>query len=231
MANRSDAHRSDTHLGMLRDYEFGDNVDDIRGANLYGPNDEKLGEIDDVIFDHATSNIRYLVIDTGGWLSSHKFVVPANRVTPYHKDEKDFYTDLNKERVEMFPAYDEKALAKRDTWEEYERNYEKSWSESPILHQEGTQNIVTPPAGEIQAGEGSGKPVTSSANLTPERIRDKFEPAKAPFTMNKPLDSSRTNEPLPQASPVTGRLNTFQEHIRNTQDEWRDECEECKRAA
>jgi len=218
------------HLGMLRDYEFEGNVDDIRGANVYGPNDEKLGEIDDVIFDHANGNIRYLVIDTGGWLSSNKFVVPASRIQPYHKDENDFYTDLSKERVEMFPAYDEKLLDKRENWDDYERKYEKSWSESPILHQEGTQNIITPPASEMPT-DPNIKPIASSADLTPERIRDKFEPAKAPFTMTRPMDSPRTSEPAPQANPVTGRLNAFEEHIRNTRDEWSDECEQCKRAA
>jgi hypothetical protein len=216
---------------MLRDYEFKGDVDDIRGANLYGASDEKLGEIDDVIFDHGSGQIRYVVVDTGGWLSSHKFLVPANRVEPYHKDKNDFYTDLSKERIEMFPPYDEKLLAKREHWDEYERRYEKTWSESPVLHQEGTQNIITPPANEIPAGEGTSRPITSSANLTPERIRDKFEPAKAPFTMTRPMDSPRTSEPAPQASPVTGRLNTFEEHIRNTRDEWSDECPECKRAA
>jgi uncharacterized protein YrrD len=42
---------------------------DIRGSKLYGLNDEKLGKIDDVIFDHGTGEIRYVVVDTGGWLS------------------------------------------------------------------------------------------------------------------------------------------------------------------
>ena len=218
------------HLGMLRDREFPTDVDDIRGANVYGPNDEKLGEIDDVIFSHDNGSIRYLVIDTGGWLSSKKFVVPANRVVPYHKNKNDFYTDLTKERIEMFPPYDEKAVGKREQWDEYERNYEKAWSESPVLHQEGTQNIITPPASEIPV-DPNAKPVTSSANLTPERIRDKFEPPKAPFTMTRPMDSPRTAEPAPQANPVTGRLNTFEEHIRNARDEWIDDCPECKRAA
>ena len=218
------------HLGMLRDYEFKGDVDDIRGANLYGANDEKLGEIDDVIFDHGSGRIRYLVVDTGGWLSSHKFLIPSNRVEPYHQDKNDFYTDLSKERIEMFPAYDEKLLDKRENWDDYERKYEKSWSEDPILHREGTQNIITPPASEMPT-DPNIKPITSSANLTPERIRDKFEPPKAPFTMTRPMDSPRTSEPAPQASPVTGRLNTFEEHIRNTRDEWSDECPECKRAA
>jgi uncharacterized protein YrrD len=63
--------------GMLRDYRFTEAAEDIRGSQLYGVNDEKLGKIDDVIFDHATGTIRYIVVDTGGWLSTKKFIVPA----------------------------------------------------------------------------------------------------------------------------------------------------------
>jgi uncharacterized protein YrrD len=66
--------------GMLRDYRFTDAAEDIRGARLYGLNDEKLGKIDDVIFDHSTGSIGYVVVDTGGWLSTKKFVVPADRL-------------------------------------------------------------------------------------------------------------------------------------------------------
>ena len=40
--------------GMLRDYRLTDAAEDIRGSKLYGLNDEKLGVIDDVIFDHST---------------------------------------------------------------------------------------------------------------------------------------------------------------------------------
>jgi len=67
------------HYGTLRDYRFQnpDEIrDDVRGAKVYGINDEKLGKIDDVIFDHTTGEIRYVVIDTGGWLSSKKFILP-----------------------------------------------------------------------------------------------------------------------------------------------------------
>src|SRR5258708_6109279 len=50
------------HQGTLRDYRFSDAAEDIRGATLYGLNDEKLGTIDDVIFDHSTGLIRYVVV-------------------------------------------------------------------------------------------------------------------------------------------------------------------------
>ena len=65
------------NFGMLRDYRFTDSAEDIRGSKLYGLDDEKLGKIDDVIFDYATGLIRYVVVDTGGWLSTKKFIVPG----------------------------------------------------------------------------------------------------------------------------------------------------------
>src|SRR5580700_6209386 len=97
------------HYGMLRDYRFSGDADDIRGASLYGANDDKLGKIDDVIFDHATGTIQYAVVDTGGWLSTKKFLVPANRIRPSGKDEKDFAIDATKQQIESLPSYDDKA--------------------------------------------------------------------------------------------------------------------------
>jgi uncharacterized protein YrrD len=54
------------HYGRLGNYQFGQTAEDIRGAALYGLNDEKLGKIDDVIFDHSSGDIQYVVVDTGG---------------------------------------------------------------------------------------------------------------------------------------------------------------------
>ena len=31
------------HYGMLRDYRFSEDVDDVRGATVYGLEDEKIG--------------------------------------------------------------------------------------------------------------------------------------------------------------------------------------------
>jgi len=59
-------------------FSASENNDDIRGATVYGLEDEKLGEIDDLIFDHSTMEIRYVVVDSGGWLPSRKFLLPAD---------------------------------------------------------------------------------------------------------------------------------------------------------
>ena len=94
-----------SQYGMLRDYRLAEAAEDIRGSKLYGLNNEKLGKIDDVIFDHSTGSIRYVVVDTGGWLSTKKFVVPADRLRGSTEHTDDFAVDLTKEQIEVFPPY------------------------------------------------------------------------------------------------------------------------------
>ncbi len=133
------------HYGRLRDYRFsGQTIDDIRGSSIYGVNDDKLGKIDDVIFDHDSGDIRYVVVDTGGWLSSKKFIVPADRLRVSAKHKDDFEADLSKKQVESFPPYDENAVESQDRWTDYENRYRRAWSDSPIQHREGTDRNVTP---------------------------------------------------------------------------------------
>ena len=81
------------HYGTLREYRFvqsGADADDIRGSKLYGLNDEKLGKIEDVVFDHGSGEIRYVAVDTGGWLSRKKFIVPADRIRASARHQDDF---------------------------------------------------------------------------------------------------------------------------------------------
>jgi sporulation protein YlmC with PRC-barrel domain len=140
------------HLETLRDYRFSSDVQDVRGANIYGQDGEKLGTIDDVIFDHDTGNVRYAVIDTGGWLQSRKFVVPAERIEARggdesgEKGENEFVVSMTRQQIERLPAYDERLLEEDENWAQYEKRYGESsgWSQSPVLHQEGSSNIFTP---------------------------------------------------------------------------------------
>lgn len=164
------------HYGMLRDYRFGSDVDDIRGASLYGTNDDKLGKIDDVIFDHATGTIQYAVVDTGGWLSSKKFLVPADRIHPYGKDEKDFAIDATKEQIESLPPYDEKAAETGTDWTEHDKTHREAWATGPVMHKEGSTHMISPEPNEMPAGSGSG--VDDQAYM-PDRLVGKFPQADA----------------------------------------------------
>ena len=163
------------HIGTLRDFKFKGDVDDIRGANLYGRGNEKLGKVDDVVFDHAGGTIQYLVVDTGGWLSSNKFLVPADRVNARGDNGEDFTCDLSKDQIERFPEYRDSIIRNNDDWENYEKRYRGSIStDGDVLHREGSPNLITPDASEMPpvSGEDIG------VDVTPTRLVDKFSTAE-----------------------------------------------------
>ena len=115
------------HCGLLGHDNIREATGDIRGATLYGRDDEKLGKIDDVIFDHSTGDIRYVVIDTGGWLKTKKFIVPADRLRASNEHEGDFTSGLTKKEIETFPPYDESDLKSEDKRADYENRYRAKW--------------------------------------------------------------------------------------------------------
>lgn len=168
------------HLGTLGQYKFKDNVDDVRGSYVYGRNDEKLGTVDDVIFDHDTFEIQHIVVDTGGWLSSRKFTIPADRVSV--RDEGDLETDLTREQIEQrFPKYDENVHQDRDRWNDYDSRHREAYSEAGgVLHREGSPNIITPDPDEMPPASGD-----IQGDFTPDRVAGKFtDPAPAASKIN-----------------------------------------------
>ena len=145
------------HFGMLHNYRFDDEgiVEDIRGSKIYGRNDEKLGKIDDVIFDHSTAKIRHVVVDTGGWLSSKKFLVPADRIRASQNHPDDFDIAATKEQIEQFPPFNEADLKSDDKWKEYEKRYEAAWHDGPVQHRKGSDHDITPTPDEMPEEPGS----------------------------------------------------------------------------
>lgn len=165
------------HYGTLRDFRFSEkDIDDIRGSDVYGRDDEKLGEIDDVIFDHSTGDIRNVVIDAGGWLSGKKFTVPAEHLQPSPKHADDYYIPLSKKEVESFPKYDEDAVRDSDRWKDYESRYNGAWDSSGgVMHrEEEPDKIVTPTTREMPttttARTSSTRTSDYRPDLTPERL-------------------------------------------------------------
>ena len=167
------------HYATLKDYQFKDRVDDIRGTTLYGVDGDKLGTIDDVVFEHGSGAVKYCVVDTGGWLSSHKFLVPADRIHSFDRDPNALQVDLLKEHIErVFPAYDEKSLDREKDWRDYEERYQRAteehrvWEHGPVMHKRDSTRIITPEAAEMPSGSGSGD--LGGADVEPRRLAGKF---------------------------------------------------------
>ena len=164
------------HYGLLQKYRFSDDVDDIRGSSLYGYNGSQLGTIDDVIFDHDTGAIQYAVVDTGGWLGSNKFLVPASSIHPCSGHPEEFAIEATKQHIESLPKYEEHAVHDDQRWTDYDQRYRQAWGSGPVLHKEDSTHTITPEASELPAGSGSG--VDDQAYM-PDRLAGKF-PATDP---------------------------------------------------
>ena len=166
------------HYGVLRDYKFED-VQDVRGAEVYSVNDEKLGTIDDIIFDHSTGEIRYAVVDTGGWLKSKRFLVPINRIEPYGNHEDKFYAELDKERIQMLPEFNDETLKSESQWKDYESSYHDRWNEGTVMYNKDTGHIVTPPLNEVEGTRTEPLSVEAKRSLmrdfTPEKMGKRDE--------------------------------------------------------
>ncbi len=172
---------------------------------MYGVDDDKLGTIDDVILDHSNGAIKYVVIDTGGWLSSKRFLVPAERIHNYEPDTNGFQVDLLKKHIERFPKFDEKMLESEKDWEEYERRYRNEWvTTGDVLHERDSVNVVTPPPDEIDAEpsvrQGPG-PSGAARPIDPTPRRFATGEVSAPTAMPQPDESTNTSHAvLPRSS-------------------------------
>jgi hypothetical protein len=172
--------------GTLGDYRFSNTQEaalDIRGAKVYGPGDQKLGEIDDVVFDEGTGAVVFVVVDTGGWLSSKKFVVPPQEIRPSLQHEDDFLVDLTKEQIERFPAYDGAALTSEEKWADYEKRYRSQWVENPVMHREATDRNITPTTMQ-QVHAGLGAIPVSDEDTAELDAETQIAPARAEATMD-----------------------------------------------
>jgi len=111
------------------------NLEDYDALDASG---DKMGDIDSVIVDSDTMQPRYLVIDSGGWFSSNKYVVPMGEVD--HVDDADqdvYFRTLTKDQLKNggFPEYD-------DSWWDNANgeafgDYERRWGDS---YNRGTAN-------------------------------------------------------------------------------------------
>jgi hypothetical protein len=93
-----------------------------------------------VIFDSDNGQIRYVVVDTGGWLSSRRFLVPPDELQPSTVHDKDFNVNMTKAQIERFPALDEKVMEDKQKFEDYDRQYRSSWIVEPSSRKQPATN-------------------------------------------------------------------------------------------
>src|SRR6202790_3344605 len=192
-----------THYRRLETQPACDEVRDIRGTDVRGSDGEKLGKVDDVIFDHDTMEIHYLIVDSDGWLEAGTFLLPADRVSADENHEDGLATEVTREQIDNYPQYDKKSLRSGRGWKKFEQIFKKYWEEDPVMHMKGSDRIITPPedpapaeaSSTAEGSRGSGSSV-DAAKLFPARMTDVFSdpaPGAAQVTL-RPKSVARAEE-------------------------------------
>jgi sporulation protein YlmC with PRC-barrel domain len=83
----------------------------ITGDDVCNLQDEKLGNIQDIMVDLADGKIRYIVLASGGFLGmgDRLFAIPWKALTQ-DKEHKRFLLDVDVERLKNAPGFD------KDQW-------------------------------------------------------------------------------------------------------------------
>jgi sporulation protein YlmC with PRC-barrel domain len=80
--------------------------DKVEGTSVYNPAGEKLGSIDDLMIDKRSGQIRYAVLEFGGFLGigTDRYPMPWNMLR-YETSREGYVVPLDKAKLEKAPRY------------------------------------------------------------------------------------------------------------------------------
>jgi hypothetical protein len=113
-----------TFASRLR-YLDADDLDDsdldFDGLDVRSTEDEKLGEVDGFLVDSGSGRVLYTVVDSGGWFTSRRFLLPIGHVT-VDRDRSALRVDVSRASLQQYPEFDETSF--RNLTDENLRSYE-----------------------------------------------------------------------------------------------------------
>jgi PRC-barrel domain len=115
-----------TYAARMR-YLDADDVDDAvvdyDGLDVYGRDGQKLGNVDGFIIDADARRVNYVVMDSGGWFTSKRLLLPVGHAT-LAGDRRSLQVDLSRDALSRFPEYDEDRFSEftDDELRAFERN-------------------------------------------------------------------------------------------------------------
>ena len=119
-------------------------ADELRGFTLVS-GEERLAKFEDLYFDDRFWTVRYLLVDTGGWLIERRVLVSPRAVLMVDGLSQTISTNLTKAQIEKGPSPDEHAPVDR----QFEIAYNEYYGYSPywVGPLAWGANSAAPPAG------------------------------------------------------------------------------------
>jgi len=100
-----------------------DPVVDYDGLDVYGADDHKIGDVDGFIVDRDAGRVHYIVIDSGGWFTSRRLLLPIGHAS-LAADRKSLKSDVTRDTLRRLPEFDENSFGAftDDELRAFERN-------------------------------------------------------------------------------------------------------------
>jgi PRC-barrel domain len=95
-----------TRLRYLDAQDVDDSIVDFDGLDVRGRDDQKLGDIDGFIVNAHSGRVYYIVVDSGGWFTSQRFLLPVGHAS-IDRDRGDLRVDLTKDALKQYPKFEE----------------------------------------------------------------------------------------------------------------------------
>jgi hypothetical protein len=83
-----------------------DSVVDFDGLDVHGPTGDKLGDVDGFVLDMTSNRALYIVVDSGGWFSSRRLLVPIGHAA-LDRDARALRLDVTKDALQRYPEFRE----------------------------------------------------------------------------------------------------------------------------
>jgi len=97
-------------------------IKQLYGEKL-GASDGEIGHVKDFYFDDRNWAVRYLVADTGNWLTSRQVLISPHVIGSLYEDGKGLLVNLTRKQIENCPAIETHKPVSRQYEEDYYKYY------------------------------------------------------------------------------------------------------------
>ena len=125
-----------TYASRLR-YLDADDLDDsavtFGDLDVHGTDGEKLGDLDGFLVEPTAGRVLYLVVDSGGWFTSRRILLPVEHAT-VDRDAKSLRVNVSKQSLHGYPEFDEDRFGtfSDDEFHAYHRRMGAAWTTNTI---------------------------------------------------------------------------------------------------
>ena len=136
-----------SRLRYLDAADVDDTVVDYDGLNVMGPDEERIGEVDGFVVDAQAGRLHYLVVDTGGWFSSRRVLIPVGHAR-LADESRALRLDVTRTALSRYPDFHEDRFREfsDDDLKRFEERMDAACCpDEPAADQYGAQRHYTQP--------------------------------------------------------------------------------------